>query len=259
MFCLYVNVLWTGWYMPHTLDIRQFLFLNFKSWTISLPLCNSNCTFVCCHLQPAGWNLKEEYLPSGWLCLVYFCSIYSTFLSCFKFSLIIDIVVSLCLLWWWHYFSFIQVCGASNQELPPNFIKLAKDAYTPDLIAASDCMLGQCKFFFPDIWSQTNWYKICLIEPALFQEKLGMALAVKPLHSSCHLSLYAEIISMKSHFWEICLRYSCLLFFFFCFGPLIIYWLRCYKLLWTVLPKRCWDDSEGLTHWSLETIPWTCN
>uniref|UniRef100_A0A5B7AAJ5 Putative L-arabinokinase-like n=1 Tax=Davidia involucrata TaxID=16924 RepID=A0A5B7AAJ5_DAVIN len=55
--------------------------------------------------QPAGWNLKEEYLPSGWLCLV---------------------------------------CGASdNQELPPNFIKLAKDVYTPDLIAASDCMLGK--------------------------------------------------------------------------------------------------------------------
>ncbi|XP_050264387.1 L-arabinokinase-like [Quercus robur] len=54
--------------------------------------------------QPAGWNLKEEYLPSGWLCLV---------------------------------------CGAPNQELPPNFIKLAKDAYTPDLIAASDCMLGK--------------------------------------------------------------------------------------------------------------------
>ncbi|KAK7845440.1 l-arabinokinase, partial [Quercus suber] len=54
--------------------------------------------------QPAGWKLKEEYLPAGWLCLV---------------------------------------CGASdNQELPPNFIKLAKDVYTPDLIAASDCMLG---------------------------------------------------------------------------------------------------------------------
>uniref|UniRef100_A0A5B7ACR5 Putative L-arabinokinase-like n=1 Tax=Davidia involucrata TaxID=16924 RepID=A0A5B7ACR5_DAVIN len=55
--------------------------------------------------QPAGWKLKEEYLPSGWLCLV---------------------------------------CGASdNQELPPNFIKLAKNVYTPDLIAASDCMLGK--------------------------------------------------------------------------------------------------------------------
>lgn len=40
-------------------------------------------------------------------------------------------------------FFLIQVCGASDsQELPPNFIKLAKDAYTPDLIAASDCMLG---------------------------------------------------------------------------------------------------------------------
>ncbi|XP_038905289.1 L-arabinokinase-like [Benincasa hispida] len=55
--------------------------------------------------QPAGWKLKEEYLPPGWLCLV---------------------------------------CGASEtDELPPNFIKLAKDAYTPDLIAASDCMLGK--------------------------------------------------------------------------------------------------------------------
>ncbi|XP_071722454.1 L-arabinokinase-like [Rutidosis leptorrhynchoides] len=55
--------------------------------------------------QPAGWRLKEEYLPPGWLCLV---------------------------------------CGASEtQEVPPNFIKLPKDAYTPDLMAASDCMLGK--------------------------------------------------------------------------------------------------------------------
>ncbi|KAF5456554.1 hypothetical protein F2P56_026024 [Juglans regia] len=54
--------------------------------------------------QPAGWKLKEEYLPSGWLCLV---------------------------------------CGSDTQDLPPNFVKLAKDAYTPDLMAASDCMLGK--------------------------------------------------------------------------------------------------------------------
>lgn len=55
--------------------------------------------------QPAGWKLKEEYLPPGWICLV---------------------------------------CGASdNQELPPNFRKLPKDAYTPDVMAASDCMLGK--------------------------------------------------------------------------------------------------------------------
>ncbi|XP_020691925.1 L-arabinokinase isoform X2 [Dendrobium catenatum] len=55
--------------------------------------------------QPADWKLQEEWLPSGWLCLV---------------------------------------CGASDtQELPPNFIKVRKDAYTPDLIAASDCMLGK--------------------------------------------------------------------------------------------------------------------
>ena len=37
----------------------------------------------------------------------------------------------------------IQVCGASDtQDLPVNFKKLAKNAYTPDIIAASDCMLG---------------------------------------------------------------------------------------------------------------------
>uniref|UniRef100_A0A453NA86 Galactokinase N-terminal domain-containing protein n=1 Tax=Aegilops tauschii subsp. strangulata TaxID=200361 RepID=A0A453NA86_AEGTS len=55
--------------------------------------------------QPAGWKLKKEWLPDGWLCLV---------------------------------------CGASDtQELPPNYVKLAKDAYTPDLMAASDCMLGK--------------------------------------------------------------------------------------------------------------------
>lgn len=42
----------------------------------------------------------------------------------------------------------IQVCGASESvELPPNFVKLAKDAYTPDLIAASDCMLGELYYF----------------------------------------------------------------------------------------------------------------
>ncbi|KAJ8758717.1 hypothetical protein K2173_000438 [Erythroxylum novogranatense] len=55
--------------------------------------------------QPSGWKLKEEYLPPGWLCLV---------------------------------------CGASNtEEFPPNFIKLQKNAYTPDVMAASDCMLGK--------------------------------------------------------------------------------------------------------------------
>ncbi|KQK17416.1 hypothetical protein BRADI_1g34327v3 [Brachypodium distachyon] len=55
--------------------------------------------------QAAGWKLKQEWLPDGWICLV---------------------------------------CGASDsQEVPPNFIKLAKDTYTPDVMAASDCMLGK--------------------------------------------------------------------------------------------------------------------
>ncbi|XP_052620292.1 L-arabinokinase [Lactuca sativa] len=56
--------------------------------------------------QSLDWNLKEEYLPPGWICLV---------------------------------------CGAhdNQQELPHNFKKLAKDVYTPDVMAASDCMLGK--------------------------------------------------------------------------------------------------------------------
>ncbi|RDY10485.1 L-arabinokinase [Mucuna pruriens] len=55
--------------------------------------------------QPSGLKLKEEFLPPGWLCLV---------------------------------------CGASEtDDLPPNFMKLARDEYTPDIIAASDCMLGK--------------------------------------------------------------------------------------------------------------------
>ncbi|CAI9760565.1 unnamed protein product [Fraxinus pennsylvanica] len=55
--------------------------------------------------QPAGWKIKKEYLPDGWICLV---------------------------------------CEASEgQELPENFMKLPKGVYTPDVIAASDCMIGK--------------------------------------------------------------------------------------------------------------------
>ncbi|PWZ23550.1 L-arabinokinase [Zea mays] len=39
----------------------------------------------------------------------------------------------------WFAPSSWKVCGASDsQDVPPNFIKLAKDAYTPDVMAASD-------------------------------------------------------------------------------------------------------------------------
>ncbi|XP_068641434.1 L-arabinokinase-like [Aristolochia californica] len=69
--------------------------------------------------QPAGWHLKQEWLPAGWLCLV---------------------------------------CGASDdQEFPPNYIKLSKDAYTPDLIAASDCMLGKIGY---GTFSEALAYKV---------------------------------------------------------------------------------------------------
>ncbi|KAH8481457.1 hypothetical protein H0E87_029074 [Populus deltoides] len=57
--------------------------------------------------QPAGWKLQEEFLPPGWKCVV---------------------------------------CGGSDkEEYPPNFIKLPKDAYTPDVAAGilQDTALGK--------------------------------------------------------------------------------------------------------------------
>ncbi|KAJ6372819.1 hypothetical protein OIU76_027196 [Salix suchowensis] len=69
--------------------------------------------------QPAGWMLQEEFLPPGWKCVV---------------------------------------CGGSDKEdYPPNFIKLPKDAYTPDVIAASDCMLGKIGY---GTFSEAMAYKL---------------------------------------------------------------------------------------------------
>ncbi|KAG5226238.1 L-arabinokinase [Salix suchowensis] len=69
--------------------------------------------------QPAGWKLQEEFLPPGWKCVV---------------------------------------CGGSDKEdYPPNFIKLPKDAYTPDVIAASDCMLGKIGY---GTFSEAMAYKL---------------------------------------------------------------------------------------------------
>ncbi|KAL2652701.1 hypothetical protein R1flu_020829 [Riccia fluitans] len=55
--------------------------------------------------QDPKWSLKDEFLPEGWKCFV---------------------------------------CGApQEQELSSSFIRMERDVYTPDLIAASDCMLGK--------------------------------------------------------------------------------------------------------------------
>uniref|UniRef100_A0A6N2N4G7 GHMP kinase N-terminal domain-containing protein n=1 Tax=Salix viminalis TaxID=40686 RepID=A0A6N2N4G7_SALVM len=69
--------------------------------------------------EPAGWKLQEVFLPPGWKCVV---------------------------------------CGGSDKEdYPPNFIKLPKDAYTPDVIAASDCMLGKIGY---GTFSEAMAYKL---------------------------------------------------------------------------------------------------
>ncbi|RYR33445.1 hypothetical protein Ahy_A10g048029 [Arachis hypogaea] len=82
--------------------------------------------------QPSELKLKEEFLPSGWLCLV---------------------------------------CGASDtQDLPANFKKLPKNVYTPDIIAASDCMIGYLIFIFI---FQINILKIQVAAQILQEIALG--------------------------------------------------------------------------------------
>ncbi|XP_065627157.1 L-arabinokinase-like isoform X2 [Quercus suber] len=119
--------------------------------------------------QPAGWKLKEEYLPAGWLCLV---------------------------------------CGASdNRELPPNFIKLAKDVYTPDLIAASDCMLGKIGY---GTVSEAMAYKVPFIfirrdyfnEEPYLREMLenyqgGVEMARRDMLSGCWIPYLERAINLK--------------------------------------------------------------
>ncbi|KAM7261851.1 hypothetical protein ACFE04_020928 [Oxalis oulophora] len=64
---------------------------------------------------------------------------------------------------------YVCVCGISEtQEVPPNFIKLPKDAYTPDLIAASDCMLGQCT--------------LCIVYYSVDKPYLKRAITLKPCY-----------------------------------------------------------------------------
>lgn len=91
-------------------------------------------------MQPAGWKLKKEYLPEGWLCLVSYCSplLNFHFAHCRCFSYLLDLHTKI-----WSVL-LVKVCGASeDQEVPSNFIKLPKDFYTPDAIAASDVLLGR--------------------------------------------------------------------------------------------------------------------
>ncbi|CAM6123101.1 unnamed protein product [Calypogeia fissa] len=72
--------------------------------------------------QDAKWALKEEYLPAGWKCLV---------------------------------------CGApAEQQLGSNFVRMDRDVYTPDLIAASDCMLGKIGY---GTVSEALAYKVPLV------------------------------------------------------------------------------------------------
>ncbi|CAI9294551.1 unnamed protein product [Lactuca saligna] len=87
--------------------------------------------------QSLGWNLKEEHLPPGWICLV---------------------------------------CGAhdNQQELPHNFKKMAKYVYTPDVMEASDCMLDQMKVVLVSFFKKIP---IFLLHCLLIQEEIYVARA----------------------------------------------------------------------------------
>lgn len=120
----------------------------------------------------------------------------------------------------WHglqWFVGRKVCGApAEQELGSNFMRMDRDIYVPDLIAASDCMLGtffhwryayratfvSCLFllvevFFADLsvsGSETN------LELWLLQARLVMEPLVKRWLLRHLLCLFDEITSMKSRF-----------------------------------------------------------
>ncbi|KAK4564682.1 hypothetical protein RGQ29_006670 [Quercus rubra] len=101
-----------------------------------------------------------------------------------------------------------QVCGASdNQELPPNFIKLAKDVYTPDLIAASDCMLGKIGY---GTVSEAMAYKLPFIfirrdyfnEEPYLREMLenyqgGVEMARRDMLSGCWIPYLERAVNLK--------------------------------------------------------------
>lgn len=94
-----------------------------------------------------------------------------------------------------------------------------------------------------------------------FQVKLGMAQQVKPWHTRCHLSLYAEITLMRNHFWEIWLRYLALAIVCNWYIPLIYSKYNYKAHVWVynaALPSWCRDDPEGFAQWMLGSLYWTC-
>ncbi|XP_011017618.1 PREDICTED: L-arabinokinase-like [Populus euphratica] len=98
--------------------------------------------------QPAGWKLQEEFLPPGWKCVV---------------------------------------CGGSDkEEYPPNFIKLLKDAYTPDVIAASDCMLGKIGY---GTFSEAMAYKLpfVFVRRDYFNEELFLRNMLEHYHGGVEM------------------------------------------------------------------------
>lgn len=87
----------------------------------------------------------------------------------------------------------VQVCGApDDQELPPNFMKLAKDVYTPDVMAASDCMLGELKYVFFS-FSFLSHSPLLIRDMMSFHEKSDIELVVKPWHTNYLLCLCREL------------------------------------------------------------------
>lgn len=94
-----------------------------------------NCTSSSLFRIVARWLEVEGGVFTFWLVVPGIIQIISIYRICFC---AIDMPTV------WASCSLSQVCGASDtQELPSNFLKLAKDVYTPDVIAASDCMLGR--------------------------------------------------------------------------------------------------------------------
>jgi hypothetical protein len=117
---------------------------------------------------------------------------------------------------WLAFYMFWKVCGASDtQELPPNFIKLAKDAYTPDLMAASDCMLGNeilCPLvfkityylsFLPLAWHIQKFYLFQCRENWIWHREWGFGLQAAICICSKRLFQWRTIFAEYARGWNI--------------------------------------------------------
>lgn len=124
------------WWHTVAIDVVLLRFeVDMRSYICWYSFCSNSCSIVS---PQVGFWKRSIYLKVGF---VWYAS--QTILCFINYKGVLFCALNLL------YLFDLQVCGSSNNmNLPPNFWKLPKDVYTPDAIAASDCMLGQSFKFF---------------------------------------------------------------------------------------------------------------